>query len=108
MTKRNFSPIERLRRIRGENEKPAVDIDAPERVARRVFNTADGAKLLDWIWFETYGRRPSADASDGALREQHGARIFYDRLVGLLTEDSSDDGSNPEPAGRKRRGKSAS
>lgn len=108
MMKRNFQPLERLRRIRGESELPPVDVNSPQAVARRVFSTADGQKLLDWLWFESYGRRPPADASDGALREAHGARIFFDRLSGLLTEDSSDDGTHTDAAGGKpRRRKSA-
>lgn len=78
---KQFKPIERLRRLRGdEPARPAPISDAITRIA----NSNDGQILLEWLWTESYGRR--APKSDNEMRERDGQMKLFDRLIAHIEE----------------------
>ncbi|TXH12888.1 MAG: hypothetical protein E6R03_12175 [Hyphomicrobiaceae bacterium] len=76
-------PIARLRRLRGEHEPASDDV----RVAlTRLFKTADGRVLLDYLVSQSYARRLPSDAPESALRENEVRKNFLDQILAQAEE----------------------
>jgi hypothetical protein len=83
-------PLARLRRIHAANACAAPPSEL--RVATtRVFQSADGAILLDWMIEQSFGLVVPQDAPESALREVEARKRFVRQITGLVIEDKVND-----------------
>lgn len=73
--------------LRSPPAEVRVNPDSIERVIHRLSITQDGALLLAWLREESMRAAPVA--SDEALREQNGVRVFIAKILGMAIAKSS-------------------
>lgn len=91
-------PIERLRRLRGE---VAPEEDEARAAISRVFKTADGKVLLEYMIAQSYGRSLSEDADESALRANEARKKFLDQILALAEETSAQATADTSQPGRR-------
>lgn len=79
-------PLARLRRLRGE----VAPADSEVRAAFvRLFKTADGQVLLNWMIARSYGLSLPENAADSALRANEVRKRFLDQILSLAEGTSA-------------------
>lgn len=93
------SPIERLRRLRGD---VAPDESKVRAAVKRFMQTPDGQLIIDWMVSQSYGRTLPEHAPESALRANETRKRFLDQFLSLAEDVSADASTTASTEGAGR------